>query len=122
MRKKHKTKEEKQILINNYLESNLSKAAWCRKNNISTSTFNGWWKQINKGNNTDEVIFISPKLTKEINAEATRLSISEDKTSNLEAAEFTTIIEVHDCKLHINETTPFSFISQLIKTVRESHV
>lgn len=119
---KHRTKEEKEALINNYLESGLSKNAWCRNNNIAISTFNGWEKKINKGNNTDEVIFISPKPTKQINIERISPTITEDIASNLEVIEFTTILEVHDCKLHINETTPFTFISQLIKTVRESHV
>lgn len=36
-KRKHKTKEEKQILVSNYLESDLSKNAWCRKNNIPIS-------------------------------------------------------------------------------------
>jgi hypothetical protein len=37
-KRKYKTKEEKQILVNNYLESGLSKNTWCRKNNIPIST------------------------------------------------------------------------------------
>ena len=119
---KHRTKEEKEALINNYLESGLSKNSWCRNNNIAISTFNGWEKKINKTNNTDEVIFVSPKPTKQVNAKTIRSSIIEDKVSNLGIGEFTTILEVEDCKLHINETTPFSFISQLIKAVREAHV
>jgi transposase-like protein len=119
---KHRTKEEKEALIKNYLESGLSKNAWCRNNNIPISTFNGWEKKINKGSNTDEVIFVSPKPKKQSDTETISPTIIEDNTSNLKAAEFTTILEVYDCKLHINETTPFSFISQLIKTVRESHV
>lgn len=121
-KRKHKTKEEKESLINNYHESDLSKKAWCRENNIAISTFNGWEKKINKGNNTDEVIFVSQKATKQINTETISPSIIEDKASNLKVAEFTRILEVHDCKLHLNETTPFSFISQFIKVVRESHV
>ena len=47
-KRKQKTKKEKHILVNNYLESGLSKTAWCRNNNIPISTFVGWEKQLNK--------------------------------------------------------------------------
>ena len=33
-KRKYKTKEEKQVLVKNYLESGLSRKAWCSKNNI----------------------------------------------------------------------------------------
>ena len=120
-RKKHKTKKEKQVLVNNYLDSGLSKNEWCRKNNIPVSTLIGWEKQFNKVNN-DEVIFVSPKPSKGINKEKIRSSVANDKVSDVEVAVFTTILEIEECKLHINENTPFSFISQLIKAVREAHV
>lgn len=120
-KRKQKTKKEKHILVNNYLESGLSKTAWCRNNNIPISTFVGWEKQLNKVIK-DKVIFVSPKPSKEINKEKTRSFVRRDKSSGVEAAEFTTILEIYECKLHINENTPFSFISQLIKAVRESHV
>ena len=116
-----KTKEEKQVLVNNYLKSGLSRKAWCSKNNIPISTLIGWEKQLNRINK-DEIIFVSPKPSKEINKDKGRPSVSKDKASDVEVAAFTTILEIKECKLHINENIPFHFISQLIKAVREAHV
>jgi hypothetical protein len=93
----------------------------CRKNNIPISTLIGWVKSFNKGNK-DEVIFVSPKPAKEINKDKIRPAVTKDKVSDEDTKIFTTILEIEECKLHINENTPFSFISQLIKVVRESHV
>ncbi|HBT85757.1 MAG TPA: hypothetical protein DEB12_07605 [Porphyromonadaceae bacterium] len=120
-RRKHKTKEEKQILLNKYLDSGLSKNEWCRKNNIPVSTLIGWEKQLNKVNK-NEVIFVSPKPSKGISKEKTRPPVANDKVSDAEVSAFTTILEIEECKLHINENIPFHFISQLIKAVREAHV
>lgn len=120
-KRRFKTKEEKQVLVNNYLESGLSKKAWCSKNNIPISTLIGWEKQLNRINK-DEIIFVSPKPSKEINKDKGRPSVSKDKASDVEVAAFTTILEIKECKLHINENIPFHFISQLIKAVREAHV
>ena len=120
-KRKFKTKEEKQVLVNNYLESGLSRKAWCSKNNIPISTLVGWGKQLNRINK-DEIIFVSPKPSKEINKDKRGPSVSKDKASGVERAAFTTILEVEGCKLHINESIPFHLISQLIKAVREAHV
>ena len=120
-KRKQKTKKEKHILVNNYLESGLSKKAWCMNNNVPISTLVGWEKQLNKGNK-DEVIFISPKPSREIKKDKIRASVTKDKVRDVYATEFTTILEIEECKLHINENIPFSFISQLIKAVREAHV
>lgn len=120
-RRKHKTKEEKQILLNKYLDSGLSKNEWCRKNNIPISTLVGWEKQLNRINK-DEIIFISPKPSKGINKEKRRPSVANDKVSIAEPAVFTAILETHECKLHINEKTPISFISQLLQVLREAYV
>lgn len=76
--KKIKTKEEKQVLVNHYLESGLSRKAWCNKYNIPISTLVGWQKQLNIINK-DEVIFVSPKLSKEINKDKGRPSASKVK-------------------------------------------
>lgn len=119
-KRKYKTKEEKQILFNRYLESGLSKTNWCRMNSIPISTLTGWEKRFNKGNK-DKVIFVSPCPSKAINNDKT-LSLSKDKAKDIEDTAFTTILEIQECKLHINENIPFSYISQLIKAVRESHV
>jgi hypothetical protein len=116
-----KTKEEKRISVKNYLESGLSRKAWCIKNNIPISTLVGWQKQLNRINK-DEIIFVSPKPSKEIIKNKRRPSVSKDKASDVEVAAFTTILEIKECKLHINENIPFHFISQLIKAVREAHV
>lgn len=120
-KRKFKTKEEKQVLVNNYLKSGLSRKAWCSKNNIPISTLIGWEKQLNRINK-DEIIFVSPKPSKEINKDKRRSSVSKDKANDVERAAFTTILEVEECKLHINESIPFNLISQLIKAVREAHV
>lgn len=120
-RRKHKTREEKQVLVNNYFDSGLSKNEWCRKNNIPVSTLIGWEKQLKKVNK-NEIIFVSPKPSKGINKEKTRPSVPNDKVSDVEVSVFTTILEIEECKLHIDENTPFPFISQLIKAVREAHV
>lgn len=120
-KRKFKTKEEKQVLVNNYLGSGLSRKAWCSNKNIPISTLVGWEKQLNRIYK-DEVIFVSPKPSKEINKDKGRPSVSKDKASDVEVAAFTTILEIKECKLHINENIPFNFISQLIKAVREAHV
>ncbi|HKM34137.1 MAG TPA: hypothetical protein VJY54_05280, partial [Lachnospiraceae bacterium] len=82
-KRKQKTKKEKHILVNNYLESGLSKTAWCRNNNIPISTFVGWEKQLNKVIK-DKVIFVSPKPSKEINKEKTKSFVRRDKSSGVE--------------------------------------
>jgi transposase-like protein len=118
-KRRRKTKEEKQSLVNNYLESGLSKKAWCENNNIPVSTLVGWEKQLKKAKK-DDIIFVSPKSSQA--NEKIRSSIKADKASDKGAAVFTTILEIEDCKLHINENTPIPFIGQIIKVVRESYV
>jgi len=120
-KRKYRTKEEKQVLVKNYLESGLSRKAWCSKNNIPISTLVGWEKQLNRINK-DEIIFISPKPSKRINKEKRRPSVANDKVIIAEPAVFTAILETHECKLHINEKTPISFISQLLQVLREAYV
>lgn len=117
--RRRKTKEEKQILVNNYLESGLSKKAWCENNNIPVSTLVGWEKQLKKAKKND-IIFVSPKPSQA--NEKTRLSIKADNSSDKGVAVFTAILEIGDCKLHINENIPISFIAQIIKAVREYYV
>jgi len=116
---RRKTREEKQSLVNNYLESGLSKKAWCKNNNIPVSTLVGWEKQLKKAKN-DDIIFVSPKPSRY--NEKISSSINIDNSSDKYTGVFTTILEIGDCKLHINENTPISFIGQIIKAVRESYV
>lgn len=50
----NRTLEEKENLINAFLKGNQSMAKWCKENQISLSTFNGWMKK-----RKDKVTFIS---------------------------------------------------------------
>lgn len=105
MRKTHRTKEERERLLDKYLESGLSRRAWCMANNIPQSTLITWEKAFNK-EQKEEVIFIKPKSNVEIE----------------KSRSFNAVLEIEGCKLHLNEGTPPSFISQIIKAVRESYV
>ena len=71
------TEEEKQVLINDYLESGLSRKAWCGMNNIPIPTLVGWEKQLNKINK-DDIIFVSPKPSKIINKDVSASPIANN--------------------------------------------
>lgn len=119
-RRKYRTKEERIKLYNNYTESNLSKKAWCSLNNIPPSTFDAWKSLVTK-EDTNGLVFISPK-PKEDKEKEIKASISKNRSNDTEALPFNTVLEIGICKLHINETTPFSFIEQIIKVVKEANV
>jgi hypothetical protein len=40
------TKEKKAVLVQDFKNSGMSMAAWCRKQNVSYHTFNGWLRRI----------------------------------------------------------------------------
>ncbi len=114
----HRTKEERIRLYNDYLSSNLSKKAWCTLNNIPPTTLDGWKKFITKDNEND-LVFITPKPRKD---KENSPSISKATSSNIKLHPFNTVLEIGICKLHINETTPFSFIEKIIKVAMEADV
>lgn len=119
-KRRYRTKEERIKLYNNYIESNLSKKAWCSLNNIPPSTFDAWRSLATK-EDTNDLVFISPKPKADREKEI-KASISKNRVNGTETLPFNTILEIGICKLHINETTPFSFIEQIIKVVKEANV
>jgi len=57
------TKEKKAVLVQDFKNSGLSMAAWCRKQNIQYHTFNGW---LRRASNEVNFAVITPTLeTKE---------------------------------------------------------
>lgn len=114
----HRTKEERIRLYNDYTSSSLSKKAWCSLNNIPPTTLDTWKKFITK-DNKNELVFITPKPRKD---KENSPSISKVSSNNINIHSFNTVLEIGICKLHINETTPFSFIEEIIKVVKEADV
>ena len=65
MRKSY-TKEVKKEIVRNFYSSGLSKAEYCRKNNLSIQSFYNWIKQHCSGNELEFVSVVLPNKTPKV--------------------------------------------------------
>lgn len=113
-KRKYRTKEERQTLIEDFRSSGKTKVAWCEEMNIPLSTLTGWIKGINSEKETVKFFPLNPK-NKSKNAD-------DIATTNLEPTLPSIMLEIGSCKVHIKENTSMPFLSEVLKVVKSSDV
>lgn len=106
-KRKFTTIEERENLIQKFLASGKSQLAWCKENNVKTSTFGKWMRDYNSRQNEVKFIPLSP----DSKAKASFHHSSQE-----------ILIEVGACRFHVPEHLGIQLLMQTIKAVNESHV
>jgi hypothetical protein len=108
MTKKHtkRTLEEKEMLINSFIDSKKSVAGWCRDNQIPITTFNGWMKK-----RKTKVTFLPLKSTN------TAIKNSSEKSKQTEL-----IIEFKEFKFNISNASSVELLEKAIRVVKDLYV
>lgn len=112
-RRKNSTKQERFMMIEQFLKSGQSKHAWCKANSISIGTFYRWFDEYHA--TYKEVSFVALKSEQSV---STQNSTIHNESTLLKSI----IIEVGACKIHMPESIDLNTIVQLIEGVNASHV
>jgi hypothetical protein len=106
-KRKFTTKQERELLIQDFLESGKSQFTWCKEHDIKNSTFGKWIRDYKSSENEVKFIPLAPKAE-------TRQPQFQNPHEIL--------IEIGSCRIHVPEHIGIQFLMQAVKAVSESDV
>ncbi len=106
-----RTKEEKEAIVQLFLSQSISKAAFCKENNISHPTLNRFLNQVNKGADNNA------------NSDTQFMKITLPTTASHElAVEKGIHLELNGMTLHFPQNISAVFIGEVLKEVMSHNV
>lgn len=106
-----RTKEEKEAIVQSFLSQSISKAAFCKENNISQPTLNRFLKQLNT----------RVENTEKSDAQFMKITLPTTVSPEL-AVESGVHLELNGMTLHFPQNISATFIGEVLKVVMSHNV
>lgn len=100
-----RSKEEKEMIVQSFLSQSLSKAMFCKENQVSQPTLNRLLKQYES-----TIVNVDKPEVKFMKVSTPRKCVSPDSDTGIR-------LELKDMTLYLPETTSASFLGELLKAV-----